>query len=115
MKTVIKGQNYNFCLVANGTRFYIEASHRISLRFSFINNLNAILSEFGRDIDDAKVSESQWIVSKKQGKLFFEKAMNFLSDKAYRGYLERKLDEDREYGEWENTHSRKRQSLMVLK
>ena len=102
MRTVIKGQNYNFHVVANRIRFYIKAIHLVSLRFSFINNLNAILSEFNISIDDKKVSESQWLISKKRGKLFFKKTMKFLSDKTYRGYLEKKLDDDRKYGEWEN-------------
>ncbi|MDE2218715.1 MAG: hypothetical protein KGJ58_04740 [Patescibacteria group bacterium] len=113
METIIKGQNYNFRPVANGTEFYIEALHRASLRFSFINNLNAILSEFDIGIDDEKSSESQWRASKKQGKLFFEKAMNFLSDKAHRNYLEKRLDEDRECGEWENfQHAKTRRSMV---
>ncbi len=102
MKTIIKGRNYNFCVVADGIEFCIKALDLTSSRFSFINNLNVILSEFGVDIDDARVSESRWVVSKKQGKLFFKKAVNFLSDKVYRSYLERKLDEDKECGEWEN-------------
>lgn len=70
MKTNIKGQNYNFCIVANGTKFYIEALHLASLRYSFINNLNAILSEFDIGMGDKNVSESQWVVSKRQGRFF---------------------------------------------
>ncbi len=102
MKTVIKGQNYNFCVVTDRTKFYIEAIHTVSLRFSFINNLNVILSEFDIDIDDKKVSESQWLISERQSGLFFEKSKKFLLNENNRGYIERKLNEDREYGEWEN-------------
>lgn len=102
MKTIIKGQNYNFCIVADGVKFYIEAIHSASLSFSFINNLNAVLSEFYIGINDKKVSESQWFVSEKQSESFFKKAIKFLSDKTYRDYIERKLDEDKKYGEWEN-------------
>lgn len=102
MKTKINGQNYNFCVVASGTKFYIEAVHISSLRFSFINNLNAILSEFDIDIDDEKISESQWIASERKNKLFYGKAIKFLSDKTYRDYLEKNLEEDRKCGEWEN-------------
>jgi len=102
MKAIINGQNYNFCIIADKTEFYIEAIHIASLRFSFINNLNAILSEFNIEIDDKRVVESQWFMSKRQNKLFFKKAADFLSDKAYRNYLEGKLEEDRECSEWEN-------------
>ncbi|TSC74866.1 MAG: hypothetical protein G01um101433_985 [Parcubacteria group bacterium Gr01-1014_33] len=103
MKTTIKGQSYNFCIVANGMRFYIKALHRASSRFSFINNLNTILSEFNINVDDKRVSESQWLIPKKQGGLFFKKAVEFLLSRNSRSYIERKLDEDRECGEWENS------------
>jgi hypothetical protein len=109
MKTIIKGQNYNFCIVANRGQFYIEALHLASFRFSFINNLNAILSALNIGIDDKKVSESQWFISKKQSGLFFEKAKKFLLSENNRGYIERKLNEDREYGEWENFQKLKAQ------
>jgi len=102
MKTIIKGQKYNFCVVADEVKFYIEAIHRTSLRFSFINNLNAVLSEFNINTSDKKVSESQWLVSERQSNLFFKKAIKSLSDKVCQNYLERKLDEDRKCGEWEN-------------
>lgn len=102
MKTIIRGQNYNFYVIADGMKFYIKALHLASLRFSFINNLNEVLSEFDISVDDKKVSESQWLISKKQSGLFFEKAKNFLLNENNRGYIERKLNEDREYGEWEN-------------
>lgn len=102
LKTIIKGQNYNFYIIADGAEFYIEAIHLVSLRFSFINNLNTVLSELNIDVYDKKVSESQWLVSKRQSRLFFKKAINFLSGKNYCDYIERKLDKDRECGEWEN-------------
>lgn len=103
MKTVIKGQNYNFCVVADGWRFYIKALHLASFRFSFINNLNSVLSEFNISADDKKVSESQWIISKRQSGVFFKRATRFLLSKSSRNYIEKKLDEDRECGEWENS------------
>lgn len=102
MKITIRGINYDFYIVANQTEFYIKALHLNFLRFSFINNLNAILSEFGIDVNDKKVSESQWLTPKKQSNLFYKKAVSFLSDVNSRNYIERKLDEDRRYGEWEN-------------
>jgi len=102
MKTIIKGQNYNFCVVADGLRFYIEAIHLFSSRFSFINNLNVVLSEFGVKIDDKRVSESQWATSKRKSSVFFKKATEFLLNDSSRNYIEKKLDEDRECDEWEN-------------
>jgi len=50
-----------------------EVIHFASFRFSFVNNLNAILSEFNIYADDKKVSESQWITSKKESKFFSKK------------------------------------------
>lgn len=102
MKTIIHGRNYNFCVVIDGVKFYIKALHFGSFRYSFINNLNAILSEFNIDIDDKKVSESQWFISKEQSNLFLKKTNRFLLNQNSRDYIEKKLDEDREYGEWEN-------------
>ena len=109
MKTIIKGQNYNFYIIADGMKFYIKALHLTSSRFSFINNLNAVLSEFDISADDKKVSESQWLISKKQSGLFFEKAKKILLSENNRGYIERKLNEDRECGEWENFQKLKAQ------
>jgi len=102
MRTSIEGRNYNFCVVAKGNTFYIEATHTASLRFSFINNLNAILSELQIGTDDKRVSESQWIVSKQQSKLLFKKAKEFLLNKNYRNHIEKRLDKDRNCSEWEN-------------
>jgi len=102
MKTLIKGQNYDFSMVSDKTRFYIKATHLASLRYSFINNLNAVLSEFNIGVDDKKVSESQWIVSRKQSNSLFKKANQFLLNQGNRSHIERKLNEDRKCGEWEN-------------
>lgn len=102
MKTIIKGQNYNFCIVAGENRFYIEAIHATSCRFSYINNLNVILSALDIEENDKKVSESQWCVSQKQSRIFFEKVIKFLSNKHSRNFVEKQLDEDRQLGEWEN-------------
>ena len=102
MKTTVKGRNYNFCIVAGKGQFFIEATDHVSSRYSFINNLNAILSEFNIGINDKRAIKSQWIVSKKLGSLFFKKALKLLTDDDARVYIERRLDEDRNCGEWEN-------------
>jgi len=103
MKTLIRGKKYHFYVVADETQFYIEAVHTASLRCSFINNLNSILSEFNIRSDDPRASESQWIMKNRQSsRVFFKKALGLLSNGTYLGYLEDQLDKDREYGEWEN-------------
>lgn len=102
MRTVIKGQNYNFFVVADGLKFYIKALHKASCRFSFINNLNTILSEFNIGIDNKMASESQWLIPKKQSDVFFRKPTMLLLNKDSRDYIEKKLDEDRKCSEWEN-------------
>ena len=100
MRTVIKGKRYSFYVVANRMGFYIKAVHLASSRFSFINNLNAILSELDISMYDERVSESQWLMSKGKSSLFLKKAVGLLRDKDGREYIEEKLDEDRECGEW---------------
>jgi len=98
----ISGEKYNFGIVSENQEFYIEAEDKLTHRFSFINNLNPILSEFNIKINDRRVSESQWIVLKNQSRTFMNIAKEFLSDKYFRDYLEEKLDEDRICSEWEN-------------
>lgn len=108
MKTVIKGQRYTFDIVGGGEEFYIKALHRASSRFSCINNLNAILSELNVSLDDERFEDSQWVLSKKQSGLFFKRAVGLLQSGESREYIERKLDEDRDCGEWENRQRIKR-------
>jgi hypothetical protein len=102
MKTIIRGEKYIFYVVEDGFRFYIKALHLASSRFSFINNLNIVLSEFNIGADNKKGSESQWIISKRQSGGFFKKATGFLLGESNRNYIEKRLDEDRGCGEWEN-------------
>ena len=105
MKKLINGRNYKFTIHwFNGNDdfcFYIEAKHKRSHRHSFINNVNCILSGLNiNDINDNKVSESQWVVTKKEAIKLSHKAYNFLTDDDFREYVERYLDLDREIGEW---------------
>ena len=106
MITKIVGEKYNFQIISNSGRFYIEAQHKHTLRFSFINDLNPILSEFNIKGEDPKVAESQWIVSKEEARIFAKDAKEFLLNGRFRDYLEEKLDEDRRCSEWENIRSR---------
>lgn len=102
MRTIIKGNNYNFYIMEDRSSFYIKASDRRFNRSSFINNLNVILSEFNISANDNLAPESQWELTRKQSILFFKKATKFLQNKNSRSFIEKKLDEDRECGEWEN-------------
>ncbi|PKP56311.1 MAG: hypothetical protein CVT88_01540 [Candidatus Altiarchaeales archaeon HGW-Altiarchaeales-1] len=105
MITNIQGEKYNFEIVAENECFYIKAKHKDTGRFSCINNLNIVLSELCGNmgnINDDKFQDSQWIVSKHEIKNFEKTAKELLSDKSFRDYLEEKLNEDRECGEWEN-------------
>jgi len=43
-----------------------------------------------------------WVVTKNESHEFVKTAKEFLSSSYFLNYLERKLDEDREAGEWEN-------------
>src|SRR3990172_6626171 len=104
MRRLIHGNNYDFRVVANVREFYIQATDKISLRYSCINNLNSILSELVHEqSNDEQFDNSRWDVTKEQGEEFAKTAVEFLSDEEFRRYLESKLDEDRMAGEWENT------------
>jgi len=102
MRKLISGKDYNFHIVVDQRQFYIEAIHINSTRFSFINNLNPILSEIDIDINDARVSESQWDIPIRKSKAYFKQTVEFLSDKYFRNYIEKTLTDDRELSEWVN-------------
>ena len=102
----IKGKKYNFDIVLYKANkdfcFFIRAICKFNGRFSCINNLNAILSEFNIVLDDTKVEDSLWVVKKEYASYFNDKAKHFLSDISFLSYLENQLDKDRLLGEWEN-------------
>lgn len=105
MKT-IKGKKYDFKITCSENRglfcFYIRAICKSSGRTSCINNLNAILSEFDIDGNDPKAADSTWMLSKIEAHYFVGNSKQFLTDTVFRNYLEKRLDEDRRLGEWEN-------------
>jgi len=106
MITKIQGRWYNFEIgVQNeGTDFcfFIKAIDKFYGKFSCINNLNAMLSEFNVDVDDPDFQDSMWVVSKDEVRRFLRMAKQILLDIRFRNYLEMRLDEDRMAGEWEN-------------
>ncbi|MCK4673841.1 hypothetical protein KAT67_07650 [candidate division WOR-3 bacterium] len=106
MITKIEGEKYNYEIVSKNEDedlcFFIRAIDKLTGRFSCINNLNAILSEFNIGIDDPKVEDSMWVLTKEDVRYLRGTAKQFLSDPSFRNYLERQLDEDRTLGEWEN-------------
>ena len=106
MITEIEGEKYSYEIVSENededSCFFIKAIHKLTGRYSCINNLNAILSEFNVGIDNPKNEDSMWIVTRKDARHLKETARQFLSDPSFRDYLEKQLDEDRTLGEWEN-------------
>jgi len=101
-----QGKKYGFEIVTQHEppefTFFIKARCKATGRFSYINNLNTILSEFHIEVDDPKVAESIWVVSKCEIGDFINIAKQSFSDSFFLDYLERRLDEDRTEGEWEN-------------
>jgi len=106
MITKINGSKYSFEIFTEakrqGCRFFIKAKSKAAGRFSCINNLNAVLSEFNVDVNNPKFCDSMWVVTKDEANYFEAVAKRFLSDPSFLVYLECKLDEDRRSGEWEN-------------
>lgn len=102
----IQGKRYDFTIVSDYKKpfscFFIKAQCKSTKRFSCINNLNAVLSEFHIEANDSKFADSIWVVTKNEAHKLVETAKEFLSDPDFLDYLEAKLDEDRELGEWEN-------------
>jgi len=106
MKIQIQGNNYNYKIISNNnteiTCFCIKAICKPTDRFSCINNLNTVLSELNVDIEDPKYEDSSWTVTEKEAKNFYKTSYQFLTDPGFVEYLEKRLDEDRMCGEWEN-------------
>lgn len=102
----IQWERYNFEIDSeNGRRnvyFYIKAICKSTGRTSCINNLNAVLSELEVDPAKPKFEDSTWVVSRKEANSFINTAKKFLTDVVFLNYLEKRLDEDRACGEWEN-------------
>jgi len=101
------GKKYNFEINSQPEgrdfSFFIKAKSKTSRRFSYINNLNAILSEFDIKEEDQRIEDSTWEVTKNESISLISTAIEFLSSDSFLDYLERQLDEDRLLGEWENT------------
>jgi len=102
----IEGRKYSFEVISENEDedicFFIKAIDKHTGRFSCINNLNAILSEFNIGIDDPKIEDSMWVLTKEDARHLEKTAKQFLSDSSFLNYLEKQLDEDRMLGEWEN-------------
>lgn len=106
MITKIEGEKYNYEIASENEDedlcFFMKAIHKLTGRYSCINNLNAILSEFNIGIDDPKNEDSMWVLTKEDARHLEKTAKQFLSDPLFRDYLEEQLEEDRMSGEWEN-------------
>jgi len=100
------GNRYNYELTldedSNETLFMIRAVCKETGRFSSINNLNAMLGEFDLEPDNPEYEDSFWIIDRSRAEELFRTTECLLSDRQFVVYLEKRLDEDRMYGEWEN-------------
>lgn len=106
MSEIIKSKKYTFVIflvkLNNYLKFFVKAIHKRNKRYSYINNLNCILSEYRIEENNPFVSESQWDLPEKKAKKFFFIANNFLKNEIFIKYIEKQLDLDRKLGEWEN-------------
>ncbi len=82
--------------------FTITAIHKETRRYSCINTLNQVLSEFNIGTDNPRAKESEWLLTKRESRDFLKIATHMFSDNKYLWSFESKLDEDRKCGEWEN-------------
>ena len=79
--------------------FSITAIHKQSRRYSCINSLNQILSDFS--IGTRNNDATEWTVASDELELLKKKLKTYLVQSYSRDYLETRLDEDRSCGEWE--------------
>ena len=106
MNLKITGINYSYKIETigedNSYCFSIYCQHKKSKRKSGITNLNFILSDIVSQVMDETEIEDSWIdANKKQINKLFAVAIKCFEKKYWIEQLERNLDEDRIYGEWE--------------
>ena len=109
MKRIYPGYHYSFVIESEQYQgkysFSINAIHKKSGRYSCINTLNQILSEFEIGNDDVRSGESEWLLTKGELNSFTKIASSLFGKKSVLQFLDSKLDEDRTCGEWENIKS----------
>jgi len=102
----IRGNRYYFEIEERRGEFKILAVDRETRRCSSICNLNAMLANLGVNYGSGRGSsrfeDSSWLITPEGARRLFERAVSCLSDKEFRAYIERNLDDDRSAGEWEN-------------
>ncbi len=109
----IVGKRYDFQVVCDKIdekhyEFYIRAICKATQKTSCITNQNVISSELltEHQIENydsyPEFHDSTWVVTGRRAKKFTKIAKDFLADSKFAIYLENKLDDDREEGEWEN-------------
>jgi len=82
--------------------FSIRAICQTTNLTSSINNLNPILNELNVNHTEARFEDSEWLIAKTQAEKFTRIISALLSSETYLNYLECKLDDDRNCGEWVN-------------
>ena len=98
---ILGGKRYFFKLDVRKNFLTIIAIDKKTKRYSHINNLNTILSELKVDLNQSRFHETTWQVTDSEKKKF-AKIFSGMTQSPFLDYLERQLDIDREYGEWEN-------------
>ncbi len=103
---LIEGKKYIFRIEYENCYFGIKAQCKSTKRYSYINNLNVILSEFRVSMGDSRVADSTWKIAKYELNKLANITKHILVDMSFLHYLEKQLDLDRELGEWENKQKR---------
>jgi hypothetical protein len=106
MNKLIEGKEYFLEIVYEPYKhkvlFFIKAKNKLNNSYSYINNLNCILSLFEIDLENYLTSESQWYINKNRAKAYLKILIDALNNTDFLTFLEHKLVEDRLCGEWEN-------------
>ncbi|MDP2918864.1 MAG: hypothetical protein Q8O43_01420 [Dehalococcoidia bacterium] len=83
--------------------FSIRAIYKSTGAFSSINNMNVILDVLGVEGSNPKYADSLWVLTNREADHYENVITRQLSSPDFVNYLEGKLDEDRECGEWANS------------
>ena len=103
--TIKSGNKYNYKLllysIGEEYQFSIKAIEKETKRTSFITTINVLLNELNINSQNNRFWESEWLINKKELKIFFKKINKLFIDDSFLSYLENYLDQDRTEGEWE--------------
>lgn len=86
--------------------FEICSKHIYSETYSFITNLNFLISQYEENLsDNDSIDDSTWIInSVVRLKFINRQAKALFTNKIFIKHLEKALDEDREIGDWNSDY-----------